>query len=172
MWPLGEVWDRFGLIARSTPVGRGFEPGRSQSSLNSWGTYVLPCRVPHNQWYSITAVIVVLGLDWPRELGTSHEGLAKLSWRGRPMPGLSGAADEARDRLVDTFVKYKYIPKTVVYFCPYKLSNDEGQKSNFSSQKRSKFEILSYKWVMYLKRKLRLCTIQIQQEKVRFIAKN
>ena len=25
------------------------------------------------------------------------------------MPGLSGAADEARDRLVDTFVKYKYI---------------------------------------------------------------
>ena len=24
------------------------------------------CQVPRNQWYSITAVIVVLGLNWPR----------------------------------------------------------------------------------------------------------
>ena len=38
-------------------------------------------------------------------------------------------------------------PKTafyVVYFCHYELSNDESQKSNFSSQKRSKFEILTF----------------------------
>ena len=26
-------------------------------------------RVPLNQWYQITVVIVVLGLNWPRELG-------------------------------------------------------------------------------------------------------
>merc|ERR1712020_58302 len=54
----------------------------------------------------------------------------------------------------------------VVYFCGYKLSNDEGQKSNFPSQKRSKFQILSYRSVIYLKRKLRTCTIIIQPEKV------
>ena len=65
-------------------------------------------------------------------------------------------------------------PKTalyVVYFSGYKLSNDDGQKSNFSSQKRSKFQILSYKSVLYLKRKLRTCTMQIQLKKVIFIAK-
>ena len=33
-----------------------------------------------------------------------------------------------------------------------------------SSQKTSKFQILSYKRVIYLKRKLRSCTIRIQQE--------
>ena len=33
--------------------------------------------------------------DWPSFLDEAG-----------PMPGLSGAADEARDRLVDTFVKY------------------------------------------------------------------
>ena len=58
-----------------------------------------------------------------------------------------------------------------VYFCGYELSNDEGQKSNFSSQKRSKFQILSYRCVIYLKRKLRTCTIKIQPEKVRFLRK-
>ena len=65
-------------------------------------------------------------------------------------------------------------PKTafyVLYFCRYKLSNVEGQKSNFSSQKRSKFQILSNKSVMYLKRKLRTCTIKIQPEKVIFLPK-
>ena len=65
-------------------------------------------------------------------------------------------------------------PKTafyVLYFCRYKLSNVEGQKWNFSSQKSSKFQILSYKSVMYLKRKLRTCRIQIQVEKVWFFGK-
>ena len=57
----------------------------------------------------------------------------------------------------------------VVYFCGYKLSNDEGQKSNFPSQKRLKFQILSYRSVIYLKRKLRTCTIIIQPEKVGFL---
>ena len=33
--------------------------------------------------------------DWPSFLDEAG-----------PMPGLSGAADEARDRLVETFVKY------------------------------------------------------------------
>ena len=40
--------------------------------------------------------------DWPSFLDEAG-----------PMPGLSGAADEARDRLVETFVKYKYIQPTV-----------------------------------------------------------
>ena len=35
--------------------------------------------------------------DWPSFLDEAG-----------PMPGLSGAADEARDRLVETFIKYKY----------------------------------------------------------------
>ena len=52
----------------------------------------------------------------------------------------------------------------MVYFCCYELSNDDGQKSNFSSQKWSKFQILSYRCVIYLKRKLRTCTIKIQLE--------
>ena len=59
----------------------------------------------------------------------------------------------------------------MVYFCGYELSNDCGQKWNFSSQKRSKFQILSYRSVIYLKRKLRTYTIKIQPEKVRFLAK-
>ena len=66
-------------------------------------------------------------------------------------------------------------PKTALYvgyFCGYRLSNDEGQKSNFSSQKRPKFQILSYRSHIYLKRKLRTCTIKIQPEKVGFLAKN
>ena len=38
--------------------------------------------------------------DWPSFLDEAG-----------PSPGLSGAADEARDRLVETFVKYiQYIP--------------------------------------------------------------
>ena len=66
-------------------------------------------------------------------------------------------------------------PKTafyVLYFCRYELSNVEGRKSNFSSQKRSKFQILSNISVIYLKWKLRTCTRKIQPEKVRFLAKN
>ncbi len=65
-------------------------------------------------------------------------------------------------------------PKTafyVLYFCRYELSNVEGRKSNFSCQKRSKFQILSNISVIYLKRKLRTCTRKIQPEKVRFPAK-
>ena len=38
--------------------------------------------------------------DWPSFLDEAG-----------PMPGLSGAADEARDRLVETFVKYIQIQK-------------------------------------------------------------
>ena len=38
--------------------------------------------------------------------------------------------------------------------------------------KLSKFQILSYRRVMYLKRNLRTCIIKVQQEKVRFPAKN
>ena len=35
------------------------------------------CRVPRTVVLNYSCV--VLGLDWPRELGTSHGGLAKLS---------------------------------------------------------------------------------------------
>ena len=59
----------------------------------------------------------------------------------------------------------------MVYFCGYELSNDDGQKWKFSSEKRSKFQILGYRSVIYLKRKLRTYTIKIQPEKVRFLAK-
>ena len=59
-----------------------------------------------------------------------------------------------------------------MYFCGNKLPNDDSQKSNFSSQKRPKFQILSYRSHIYLKRKLRTCTIKIQPEKVGFLAKN
>ena len=59
----------------------------------------------------------------------------------------------------------------MVYFCDYELSNDDGQKWKFSSKKRSKFQILGYRSVIYLKRKLRTYTIKIQPEKVRFLAK-
>ena len=38
----------------------------------------------------------------------------------------------------------------VAYFRGYKLSNDEGQKSYFPSQKGSKFQILSYRSVIQL----------------------
>ena len=41
----------------------------------------------------------------------------------------------------------------------------------FSRKKKSKLKILSYINVIYLKRKLRTCTIQIQVEKVQFPAK-
>ena len=59
-----------------------------------------------------------------------------------------------------------------MYFCGNKLPNDDSQKSNFSSQKRLKSQILTYRSVIYLKRKLRICTINIQPEKVGFLAKN
>ena len=42
----------------------------------------------------------------------------------------------------------------------------------FLTPKISNFQILSYRNVMYLKRKLRTCRIQIQEEKVGFIWKN
>ena len=41
----------------------------------------------------------------------------------------------------------------------------------FSRKKKSKLKILSYINVIYLKRKLRTCTIQIQVEKVQIPAK-
>ena len=39
---------------------------------------------------------------------------------------------------------------------------------NLQAKKKEKFQILTYKSIIYLKRKLRTCTIQIQQEKVQF----
>ena len=45
------------------------------------------------------------------------------------------------------------------------------KKSNFPSQIRSKFQILSYTSVLYLKRKMRTCTMMIQPEKVGFLEK-
>ena len=42
----------------------------------------------------------------------------------------------------------------------------------FLTPKISDFQILSYRKVMYLKRKLRTCRIQIQEEKVGFFWKN
>ena len=59
----------------------------------------------------------------------------------------------------------------MVYLCGYELSNDDGQKWKFSSEKRSKFQILGYRSVIYLKRKLRTCAIKNQSEKIRFLAK-
>ena len=80
---------------------------------------------------------------------------------------------EQRDKKHKTCTnKYKLAWKfAIVYFCGYELSNDDSQKWNFSSQKWSKFQILSYRSVIYLKRKLRTYTIKIQPEKVRFLAK-
>ena len=45
------------------------------------------------------------------------------------------------------------------------------KNENFQAKKRSKFQILGYRSVIYLKRKLRTYTIKIQPEKVRFLAK-
>ena len=45
------------------------------------------------------------------------------------------------------------------------------QKVKIFNQKRSKFEIFRYLRVIYLKRKLRTCTLLIQKEKVWFFAK-
>ena len=45
-------------------------------------------------------------MDWPRELGTAMGDWPSFLDEAGPLPGLSGAADEARDRLVETFVKY------------------------------------------------------------------
>ena len=39
--------------------------------------------------------------DWPRELGTVAWGRPSFPVTAGPTPGLSGAATEARDRLVD-----------------------------------------------------------------------
>ena len=45
--------------------------------------------------------------DWPSFLDEAG-----------PMPGLSGAADEARDRLVETFVKYIQIQGRLICLQP------------------------------------------------------
>ena len=58
-----------------------------------------------------------------------------------------------------------------MYFCHYRLPNDESQKWKFSSKKESKFQILSYRRDIYPKRKLKTCTIQIQPEKLWIFAK-
>ena len=59
----------------------------------------------------------------------------------------------------------------MAYFCCYRPRNYDGQKWKFSSKKKSKFQILSYRRDIYLKRKLRTSTIQIQPEKVWIFAK-
>ena len=46
------------------------------------------------------------------------------------------------------------------------------KNENFQAKKESNFQILSYRRVMYLKKKLRTCTIQIQPEKIKKIVKN
>ena len=59
----------------------------------------------------------------------------------------------------------------MAYFCCYRPRNYDGQKWKFSSKKKSKFQILSYRRDIYPKRKLRTSTIQIQPEKVWIFAK-
>ena len=51
------------------------------------------------------------------------------------------------------------------------LSKDHGKKWKFSCKNMSKFKIFWYMRVIYIKRKLRTCTIQIQKEKVWFFPK-
>ena len=46
--------------------------------------------------------------------------------------------------------------------------SDEGQSRQFFQAKNPKFSILSYKHVIYLKWKLKLCRIQIHNEKIWF----
>ena len=59
----------------------------------------------------------------------------------------------------------------IVYLCHYRLPNDEGQNWKFSSKKKSKLKILSYRRDIYLKIKLRTSTIQFQPKKERIFAK-
>ena len=61
-------------------------------------------------------------------------------------------------------LKVKSVPNEVNFWCKWFLYN-YGQNWNFSSEKTSKLQILSYKRVIYLKRNLRTCTIQIHKEK-------
>ena len=67
-------------------------------------------------------------------------------------------------------LKVKSVPNEVNFWCKWFLYN-YGQNWNFSSEKTSKLQILSYKRVIYLKRNLRTYTKQIQPEKIRFFAK-
>ena len=50
--------------------------------------------------------------------------------------------------------------------------SDEGQSRQFFQAKNPKFSILSYKHVIYLKWKLKLCRIQIHNEKYDLILEN
>ena len=55
-----------------------------------------------------------------------------------------------------------------LYFWPCWLPKYSGKKWKFSRKNRSEFENFTYTRVVYLKMKLRMCTIQIQKEKVWF----
>ena len=69
--------------------------------------------------------------------------------------------------------------KIAIIFCSRELPNfnpltstrirsEEGQQCHFYKAKFKNFQFLSYRNVLYLKRKLRTCTIQNQAEKVWF----
>ena len=90
-------------------------------------------------------------------------------------------AGEARDRLGDTSVTYVHTYKSLDLQLSKDIKNSllscivlpieaaEEAKvidNKFHRQKIKIFQFLSYKNVMYLKRKLRTCTIQILLEKV------
>ena len=70
---------------------------------------------------------------------------------------------------------YPKTPKTALYklwFWPFWLQKHSGKKWKISSKNRSKCEKFTYTRVIYLKMKLRMCTIQIQKEKLIFFRKN
>ena len=69
---------------------------------------------------------------------------------------------------------YPKTPKTALYklwFWPFWLQKHSGKKWKISSKNRSKCEKFTYTRVIYLKMKLRMCTIQIQKEKLIFFRK-
>jgi hypothetical protein len=73
--------------------------------------------------------------------------------------------------LIFSFPKTPKTATFIIYFCRYRLPNDEGQNWKFSSQKKSKLKILSYRREIYIKIKLRTSTIQFQPKKERIFAK-
>ena len=69
------------------------------------------------------------------------------------------------------FQKYQKQPSQYYTFDARARRITKVGDEKFSRKKKSKLKILSYINVIYLKRKLRTCTIQIQVEKVQFPAK-
>ena len=52
---------------RTIPENKGIVVLRGRvDQVRPGADQLLTCHVPHNWWYSITAVILVLGLNWPR----------------------------------------------------------------------------------------------------------